>query len=192
MKAAHLAPGQTGDATKSLLLTLVLLAAKGFLSGARAGKACDIATGPAAMGDSGVAYARAGQGRPVLLLHGLFAQKEQWHDMLCALAGAGYTAVAPDLPGYGQSVGFPVEDYALERQVLLLHQFVGVLGFTAYDLAGSSMGGAIAWLHGAAALKRRVPRSRLAKLADAGHLLLMENTDTVASIYLRFLKGRRN
>jgi pimeloyl-ACP methyl ester carboxylesterase len=83
----------------------------------------------------------------VLLLHGLFADKEQWSPLMCLLAAAGYAAIAPDLPGYGKSSGFRIRDYRLENQVDLLHQFVDSIGVDVVDIAGNSMGGAIATLY---------------------------------------------
>lgn len=109
--------------------------------------ACEIAAGTAALDDGTVHYSRAGQGPAVLLLHGLFAQKEQWHTLLCALASAGFAAVAPDLPGFGASTDFPVTDYDLVRQAELLHAFIGALGLHDIALAANSMGGAIAALY---------------------------------------------
>ena len=108
---------------------------------------CEIATHEAHVGGGTLYYNTAGQGRRVLLLHGLFAQKEQWHGMLCLLAAAGYAGIAPDLPGYGKSHGFAVQDYALERQVALLHQLMASIRIEAFDLAGNSMGGTIAALY---------------------------------------------
>jgi len=109
--------------------------------------ACEIAAGATTLDGGTVRYSRAGQGPGVLLLHGLFAQKEQWQGLLCALAAAGFEAVAPDLPGFGQSTDFPVSDYDLERQVDLLHAFIGALGLHDLALAANSMGGAIAALY---------------------------------------------
>ncbi|WP_295389773.1 alpha/beta hydrolase [uncultured Thiodictyon sp.] len=109
--------------------------------------ACAIAAGAATLDDGVVHYSRAGHGPAVLLLHGLFAQKEQWHDLLCTLAAAGFDAVAPDLPGFGASADFPVNDYDLVRQADLLHAFVGTLGLTDIALAANSMGGTIAALY---------------------------------------------
>ncbi|MBK1732055.1 alpha/beta fold hydrolase [Thiococcus pfennigii] len=94
-------------------------------------------------------FSRAGQGPAVLLLHGLFAQKEQWHDLACALSAAGFAAIAPDLPGFGRSDGFAVTDYALDRQVALLDGLADALGLARFALAGNSMGGAIAALYAA-------------------------------------------
>jgi pimeloyl-ACP methyl ester carboxylesterase len=92
-------------------------------------------------------YRQAGAGPHVLLLHGVFANKEQWDSVLCLLAAGGYTAIAPDLPGYGQSVDFPVTDYKLENQVARVREFLERLGVTRFDIAGNSMGGAIAALY---------------------------------------------
>ena len=108
---------------------------------------CAIATQQITLDGGVLHYNRAGAGPPILLLHGLFAQKEQWNSWLCLLSAAGYTAIAPDLPGYGQSVDFPLVDYRLEHQVARLRQLIDILGITRFELAGSSMGGAIAALY---------------------------------------------
>lgn len=134
------------------LLAVLLFFGLSHNSYADAGN-CPIADNKAAL-DSGVLYYRqAGTGPHILLLHGLFASKEQWNDLLCLLSAAGYTAIAPDLPGYGQSLQFSITDYSLERQVARLRQFMDALGIAHFDLAGSSMGGTIAALY-----VRRYPR----------------------------------
>lgn len=92
-------------------------------------------------------YRSAGSGSDVVLLHGLFAQKEQWDEVLCALAQAGYRASAPDLPGYGQSTGYGLAAYALEEQAAILEKFMKARGAVRFHLAGSSMGGAIAAIY---------------------------------------------
>lgn len=66
----------------------------------------DIATHEVALDGGVLYYNRAGEGPLVVLLHGLFAQKEQWDALLCLLSAAGYTAIAPDLPGYGKKHRF--------------------------------------------------------------------------------------
>lgn len=273
-----------------------------------AGASCAFRTETAAVGAGTISYNTAGEGPPILLLHGLFASKEQWTDMLCRLAAAGYQPYAPDLPGYGKSTGFHLTAYRLERQVELLRRFSRKLGIDRFDIAGSSMGGTIASLYrdrypaqidslayigsplgivewaagvrgaifrgtspfipinerqfdlemrllfvhppeipdpekkaiiadyvarnrhyvqvwnivnlydnvlrvrrpsstpslilwgdqdriydvaGAAKLKRRTPNSELHQLAGAGHLLLMENADQAAALYVAFLGSRR-
>lgn len=109
--------------------------------------ACTIATRSVQMGNGSLIYNQVGNGSPILLLHGLFADKEQWNSILCQLSEGGYRAIAPDLPGYGASQGFDVVNYALDNQVKLLQEFVKGLGIDRLDIAGSSMGGAIATLY---------------------------------------------
>ena len=50
-----------------------------------------------------VRYAIAGEGPPVLLVHGLATSMITWCRNIDALADAGFTAIALDLPGYGGS-----------------------------------------------------------------------------------------
>jgi pimeloyl-ACP methyl ester carboxylesterase len=131
-----------------LWLLVLLLCAGAVLADTQvAPPACDIRPATQALDGGVVHYSRAGSGPAVLLVHGLFAQKEQWDAVLCALADAGFTAVAPDLPGFGASTDFPITDYDLGRQVDLLHQFVGALGLGELNLVGNSMGGTIAALY---------------------------------------------
>jgi haloalkane dehalogenase len=54
---------------------------------------------------AGLAYRSAGDSndRVVLLVHGYPESSYMWHDVLPALADAGWRALAPDLPGYGDS-----------------------------------------------------------------------------------------
>lgn len=108
---------------------------------------CTITTSSVTVGNGTLSYNQVGSGRSILLLHGLFASKEQWNSIMCRLSEAGYRAIAPDLPGYGDSTGFAVRDYALENQATLLHELMQDLGIKSFALAGSSMGGAIAHLY---------------------------------------------
>ncbi|BDT79746.1 alpha/beta fold hydrolase [Polynucleobacter yangtzensis] len=108
---------------------------------------CNIEVKTIPIGGGTVEYLKVGKGTPILLLHGLFAQKEQWSELACYLSAAGYLVFAPDLPGYGKSAPFPIVDYKLENQVRLLHEFTNALNIQKLDLAGSSMGGAIASMY---------------------------------------------
>lgn len=58
---------------------------------------------------------------------------------MCRLSEAGYRALASDLPGYVNSTGFAIRDYALENQTTLLHELMKDLGIKYFALAGSSM-----------------------------------------------------
>src|ERR1700733_847931 len=94
-----------------------------------------------------IAYNSFGTGTPVLLIHGLFADKEQWTALARLLALRGHRVIVPDLPGYGRSTGFELSNYRLEQQVQAVHTFVRGLGIEQLDVAGNSMGGAIAELY---------------------------------------------
>lgn len=135
--------------TKTLRLILMLFSLA-LLTLAQGASACDIRQGQAQVGHGTMPYLMAGDsntGATILLVHGLFAQKEQWNDVLCALADAGYRPVAPDLPGYGQTQGYDLGAYPLEAQVRLLGEFVQKTGLQPNHIAGNSMGGAIAALY---------------------------------------------
>ncbi len=118
-----------------------------FVNRATSASSCTIASLTAQVGNGTLSYSQVGNGRSILLLHGLFASSEQWNTIMCRLSEVGYRAIAPDLPGYGNSNGFTLRDYALENQTILLHELMEKLGIKSFDLAGSSMGGAIAQLY---------------------------------------------
>ena len=132
-----------------LLVIVVLSGSIGYAIASRttSSSSCEIASFTAQVGNGTLSYSQVGKGHRVLLLHGLFASKEQWHTIMCRLSEAGYQAIALDLPGYGNSKSFTLRDYALENQATLLHELMEKLGIKSFDLAGSSMGGAITWLY---------------------------------------------
>ncbi|WP_246162686.1 alpha/beta fold hydrolase [Brasilonema sennae] len=132
-----------------LIVILVLSGSIGyvFVNRATPASSCTIASLTTQVGNGTLSYSQVGNGRSILLLHGLFADKEQWNTMMCRLSEMGYRAIAPDLPGYGNSNGFTLSDYALENQTTLLHELMEKLRIKSFDLAGSSMGGAIAHLY---------------------------------------------
>lgn len=114
---------------------------------------CAITTHAEKIGSGTIAYSVVGTGPDVLLIHGLFATKEQWDALACLLADSGYRAIAVDLPGYGKSEGYALPDYRLESEVDKLHALMARLKVERLDLAGNSMGGTIASLYA-----KRYPR----------------------------------
>jgi epoxide hydrolase 4 len=89
----------------------------------------------------------AGDGPPVVLLHGFPEFWYSWRHQLPALAAAGFRAVAPDLRGYNDSDKPPgVERY---RPELLVQDVVGLienLGSGPAVVVGHDWGGIIGWL----------------------------------------------
>jgi 2-succinyl-6-hydroxy-2,4-cyclohexadiene-1-carboxylate synthase len=99
----------------------------------------------------------AGNGAPLLLLHGFTGGAAEWHDLLPALAN-GRRVVMPDLIGHGASEA-PADParYTMERCVADLLAVLDRLELAQVDLLGYSMGGRVA-LHLAAAAPERINR----------------------------------
>jgi len=88
----------------------------------------------------------AGEGYPVVLLHGFPELGYSWRYQLPALAGAGFHAVAPDLRGYGGSdKPDTIEDYGL---LTLVDDVVGLIDALEADkvaLVAHDWGAIIGW-----------------------------------------------
>jgi len=92
-----------------------------------------------------VHYLDGGSGETLVLLHGIFAEKDHWVDFASPLT-AQYRVLAPDLPGFGESTRLPDQDYDYAAQIEHLKEFLDRLGVQRVHLGGSSMGGTIAAL----------------------------------------------
>jgi pimeloyl-ACP methyl ester carboxylesterase len=93
---------------------------------------------------TGLAVHRMGQGRPVLLLHGLFSSAQMnWIKFGHAqrIAEAGFEAIMPDLRAHGDSDA-PHEPEAYPHDVLVrdLRAIAEALALEDFDLAGFSLG----------------------------------------------------
>jgi len=77
---------------------------------------------------AGLAYREAGESneRVAVLVHGYPESSYMWRTALVALAQAGWRALAPDLPGYGDSEPDPPGTW--ERHIEALERFVRELG----------------------------------------------------------------
>jgi pimeloyl-ACP methyl ester carboxylesterase len=124
-------------------LALLALHCVALAAAVQATAACSLTTRSEKIGQGTIVYNSVGSGPQVLLIHGLFANKEQWNELACRLAESGFTAIAVDLPGYGKSEGFALSDYALESQVAKLRALTMRLDIRQIELAGNSMGGTI-------------------------------------------------
>jgi pimeloyl-ACP methyl ester carboxylesterase len=96
------------------------------------------------LGGTSLALHRLGEGRPVVLLHGLFSSAEMnWirFGHAAQLAAAGFAALMPDLRAHGHSAA-PHESDAYPPDVLVrdFEALVAHLGLGDYDLVGFSLG----------------------------------------------------
>lgn len=111
-----------------------------------------------------IKYYQIGKGKPIVLVHGLFANKEQWLPFVARLIKKDpqltekIQLIIPDLPGYGKSQGYPIQIYNLDKgtdkqskstnQIEVLHAFISQLQLDKpISLAGNSMGGLISALY---------------------------------------------
>jgi pimeloyl-ACP methyl ester carboxylesterase len=110
--------------------------------------------------------AEAGDGPPVLLLHGFPDSWRLWRHQLPALAKAGHRVIAPDLRGFGKTdrpAG--VEEYKLRTLVADVVGLLDVLHVDRAAVVGHDWGAALAW-----AVTRFVP-DRVTRLVvvSVGH-----------------------
>jgi len=85
--------------------------------------------------------------RPVvLLLHGFPEGKESWEPQLNSLAEAGYSAVAPDLRGFGGTdAPKGVDAYQMPHLVADVEGLISALGEDQVDLVGHDWGALVGW-----------------------------------------------
>jgi len=90
--------------------------------------------------------AELGSGPPVLLLHGFPAYWQDWQGVMEALAAAGFRAIAPDMPGYGQS-GRPAQvlDYRLPLLAADIAGLIRALGLSKVPVVGHDWGGPVGY-----------------------------------------------
>ena len=99
-------------------------------------------TGTAHLRGTSIAYVRAGQGAPVLLLHGFPQTHAMWADIAPQLVAAGRQVICADLRGYGDSgkpqgmAAYSFREMGADMVALMQH-----LGFARFDLVGHDRGG---------------------------------------------------
>lgn len=91
-----------------------------------------------------VHYRDEGKGFPLLLIHGAFSSLHTFDDWAHALAGD-YRIIRLDLPGFGLTGSTAATDYTRNAYMSCLHTFLQNLGIEQCNIAGSSLGGWIAW-----------------------------------------------
>jgi pimeloyl-ACP methyl ester carboxylesterase len=87
-------------------------------------------------------YHMAGEGPPVVLIHGMLNSSRHWRSVALRLAER-YTVIAPDLIGHGDSAT-PRGDYSLGAHASSIRDLLAVLGIERATIVGHSLGGGVA------------------------------------------------
>ncbi len=99
--------------------------------------------GQTQLGKYQIHYLAGGQGKPLVLIHGLAGRSEDWLALIPELTRNGYRVYALDLLGYGRSEK-PDVDYSIALESDILRRFLDDQKLQQPDIAGWSMGGWIA------------------------------------------------
>lgn len=94
------------------------------------------------VGGLSIAYRRAGDGPPLVLLHGFTHDSRVWRPQLESLADQ-FTVIAWDAPGAGQSVD-PPETFGISDWADCLAGFLAAVGVQRAHMVGLSWGGLLA------------------------------------------------
>ena len=87
-------------------------------------------------------YRMAGDGPPVVLIHGMVNSSKHWREVALRLADS-YTVIAPDLIGHGDSAT-PRGDYSLGAHAAVIRDLLTTIGFERASIVGHSLGGGVA------------------------------------------------
>lgn len=90
-----------------------------------------------------IRYCQKGEGKDLLLIHGLGSSMYCWVDIYEPLA-KNYRVTALDLPGFGQSDKFVSGNYGYAAQVKRIKEFCDKLELSQLTTVGCSMGGTLA------------------------------------------------
>jgi pimeloyl-ACP methyl ester carboxylesterase len=89
-----------------------------------------------------VVYRVAGEGSPVVLIHGMLNSSSHWQDVATGLA-SDHLVIAPDLIGHGDSAA-PRGDYSLGAHAASIRDLLAAIGVDRATVVGHSLGGGVA------------------------------------------------
>ncbi|MDO8978602.1 MAG: alpha/beta hydrolase [Afipia sp.] len=92
-------------------------------------------------------YLIAGEGDPVVLLHGYAQTSHMWRPLFPGLANT-HTVIAPDLRGFGKSDA-PDGGYTKKEMAQDIHALVKSLGYTKVKIVGHDIGLMVAYAYAA-------------------------------------------
>ncbi len=102
--------------------------------------------GIAAVNGTNVHYTVGGSGLALVLLHGWPYTWEVWRKLMPLLAARGYTVIAPDLRGLGDS-DLEESGFAKSNVAEDVHQLIRSLGFEHINLLGMDIGMMVAFAY---------------------------------------------
>ena len=111
-------------------------------------------------------YRIAGDGPPVVLIHGMVNSSKHWEQVALRLADR-YTVVAPDLLGHGDSAAVR-GDYSLGAHACSIRDLLTTIGIDRATVVGHSLGGGIA-MQFFYQFPQRVERLALISSGGLGH-----------------------
>jgi len=94
--------------------------------------------------DQQVHYRKTGEGPTLLLLHGTGSSIHTW-EQWTRLLKSDFTIISVDLPAYGLTGPNNNGDYSIKNYVSFVNKFSKVMELESFFIAGSSLGGSIAW-----------------------------------------------
>ena len=98
--------------------------------------------------DHTIACTVAGEGEPVVLLHGWPQTSHAWRHVIPLLSDR-YTVIAPDRPGFGES-SHPSAGFDKKTGAGVVRELLVMLGHTTIRLVGHDVGGQVAYAYAAA------------------------------------------
>jgi pimeloyl-ACP methyl ester carboxylesterase len=113
-----------------------------------------------------VIYRIAGDGPPVVLIHGMVNSSRHWERVALQLAER-YTVVAPDLLGHGDSAAVR-GDYSLGAHACSIRDLLTTIGIDRATVVGHSLGGGVA-MQFFYQFPQRVERLALVSSGGLGH-----------------------
>jgi len=123
-------------------------------------------------------YLDGGDGTPLVLLHGIGADADNWTRSARYL-NRKFRIIAPDLLGFGESDCPDGVSFTAEAQARRLHDFTNALGLKSFYLAGNSMGGFVA-----ARFARQFPQQvRALWLLAPGGIISAKFSETMQIVY---------
>lgn len=91
-----------------------------------------------------VHYRDEGTGPVIILLHGAFSSLHTWNEWVGELKKQ-YRVVRFDMLGFGLTGPTDDHDYSMDAHIRALKKIVDILGLDHFHIAGSSLGGWLAW-----------------------------------------------